>query len=93
MHLVRHRQRFTKSQKVLNVTLSALTQVMDAMASLASGPVFMSVDANPGMGFNVEGEVVFDKTLKPLKIEPLKIFGSNKFSSSTIPSIPPDSNR
>ena len=71
----------------------ALSQVMDAMASLASGPLFMSVDANTGMGFNVEGEVVFDKNLKPLKIEPIKILGSNKISSSTSPSIPPDSNR
>jgi len=68
-------------------------QVMDAMASLASGPLFMSVDANTGMGFNVEGEVVFDKNLKPLKIEPIKILGSNKISSSTSPSMPPDSNR
>lgn len=70
-----------------------LMQVMDAMGSLASGPVFMATDVNTGMGFSVQGEVVFDQNLKPLKIEPYKILHQPLAESSASTPIPPDSTR
>jgi len=70
-----------------------LQQVMDAMASLASGPAFMATDVNTGMGFNVQGEVVFDKNLKPLKIEPYKILNQQSAAGNASTPIPDDSSR
>ena len=63
------------------------------MGSLASGPVFMATDVNTGMGFSVQGEVVFDQNLKPLKIEPYKILHQPLAESSASTPIPPDSTR
>ena len=65
-------------------------KVMDAVASLAPSPTFLVADVNTGMGFNVEGEAVFDKNIKPLKIDPYKMLHS---SSATAAPIPPDTNR
>jgi len=61
-----------------------IENVLDTMASLASPPTFLAVGNSGGgggnglvtdMGFNVEGEAVFDnKSLKPLPIQDFQMF-------------------
>ena len=54
-----------------------IEQAMDDFSKFASPPTYLIPNINTLMGFQIEGEVVFDKNGKALPISALSIFDEN----------------
>ena len=68
-------------------------RAMDDFSKLACPPSFLLPNVNTMMGFEIEGEVVFDKNAKPLSIGGISIFGGRSPGSEPEITIPEDATR
>ena len=69
---------------------SLITRAMDDFSKFACPPTFLVPDVNTLMGFQIEGEAVFDKKGKAVPIAGLSILGDNSISFNSPPKALPE---
>ena len=68
-------------------------KAMEDFSKLACPPTFLLPDVNTLMGFEIEGEVVFDQNVKPLAIAGISVFGRSVTGSNQTKQLPEGSTR
>lgn len=76
-----------------------VSSILESFAPLASPPTFLVTEVNTLMGFQIDGEAIFDANLKPLHLSEFDCFASQAFdlmsplSKQRFQPLPPDATK